>query len=335
MRATTLARLFAAAAPCVASACLADAPSAPAEPTGTVAIALPDFELFEGDTVPLKAVVRHRGGDITPDAPVSWASLDPTVATIDTTGALITLRPGTARVVARSGALADTASLAVRRLTVLEVEIAGVPDLVTPGDILFVDVRAFGQGGRRVLGRNISLTSADAEVAVIDPSGRLRAVAPGRAALSAVVDGVTRGTTVVVNGTATTIPLAFLDGVKIPVLVAADSVVWNGVAELHEVYLESGALELTGAPQPRYRTTLRYREYAVVDDGAGGTTRSPRIGYSETDLGIVDYDPRGDLAMTSELTWPLSHRARVDPEGFAMRYRIPGDDTILELFFRR
>lgn len=335
MRVIDLVRLFAMAAPFAAGACLADPSTRPTSPRGVVAIALPDFDVFEGDTVPLKADVRGADGASAPDAPVRWASLDPGVATVDTSGALITIRPGTARVVARSGELADTASLVVRRLTVLDVTIAGIPDSLSAGDVVFFEVRALGEGQRSVRGRATTLVSNDPAVAVVDPSGRLRVVAPGRTTISAVVDGVAGSAPVTVGDSVTRIPLAFVGGVKLPIFVAADSVVWDGVAEYHEVYLETGSLQLSGAPQPRYMTMLRYREYAVVDDGAGGTTRLPRLGWLERDWGIVEYDALGNLAMTSELTAPVAHVARVEPAGFAMRYRIPGGDSYLELFFRR
>jgi hypothetical protein len=39
--------------------------------------------------------------------------------------------------------------------------------------------------------------------------------------------------------------------------------------------------------------------------------------------------------MESEYTVPVTHTASVSSSGFTVRYRIPGSDIILSLFFRR
>lgn len=106
----------------------------------------------------------------------------------------------------------------------------------------------------------------------------------------------------------------------------------NGSA--HQVFIEGGTLRLTGAPQPRYVLHVAYTEYNVrtVD---GRQVYEPRLQWRENDRGVVSYDARGDLAMTSELISPLAHTASAVSGGVQLDFRVPGTNEILPLFYRR
>lgn len=65
------------------------------------------------DTVRLRAEVRTAAGGLVEGAVVAWASLDPEVATVDSTGLVVSRESGTARIVASSGSLMDTATVVV------------------------------------------------------------------------------------------------------------------------------------------------------------------------------------------------------------------------------
>jgi len=49
----------------------------------------------------------------------------------------------------------------------------------------------------------------------------------------------------------------------------------------------------------------------------------------------VQYDARGDLLMTSEFISPLHHTAEAVSGGVRVRFRIPGEDSYLNLLYRR
>ncbi|MEO7999170.1 MAG: hypothetical protein ABI852_17085, partial [Gemmatimonadaceae bacterium] len=55
----------------------------------------------------------------------------------------------------------------------------------------------------------------------------------------------------------------------------------------------------------------------------------------ERDWGLVAYDNRGDLKLTSEYVYPLSHSASAISGGMQMTYRFGGSDETMNLFFRR
>jgi hypothetical protein len=223
----------------------------------------------------------------------------------------------------------------IRRLSVLSVEILGLPDTLGHGDVMPFGVKSTGEGGRLVTGRAATLRSADPSVALIDPSGRVRTVAQGRTEVAATVDGVMATRTIVVEAAPTILPLRDIGGGRLPLLVATDSVTWNGVRELAEVYAESGSLQLTGGTTPRYAMVIRYAQYAVTQLPDGRKNLQLRMQSAERDFGLVEYDARGELLMTSEYTSPVFHTASPGSAGVSMRYRIPGDDEILSLYFRR
>ncbi len=93
-------------------------------------------------------------------------------------------------------------------------------------------------------------------------------------------------------------------------------------------------LRLSGGTRPRYEIDIRYAEYNVRTVN-GNRTLELRYLNREYDRGIVDYDARGDFAMTSEYTYPLSHTASPLSGGVQVRFRIPGTDEKLDLFYRR
>lgn len=206
--------------------------------------------------------------------------------------------------------------------------------VLAPGDIVGVGVVAVDGAGRPVLVGPVTLTTDDPTVAVIDGTGRLRAVAAGGTTLRGAAGGVAGRTEVTVHGTRALFDLELLDRAPLPVQVAADTVEWNGEKEYHEVFAASGMLALTGGTRPRYEVFIRYEEYDIRLVG-GERVATPRLTWNEYDRGTVDYDTAGDLSLTSELVAPLHHRSVPVAGGFRVDFRIPGSDTQLELFYRR
>lgn len=205
---------------------------------------------------------------------------------------------------------------------------------LSAGDIVLVDVVAVDERGNPVSVGPVTLTTDDPAVAVVDGSARLRAVSVGKTTLRGDADGVVGHAEVDVLAASALLELGLLGGEPLPVLIAADTVEWNGESEYHEVFAASGALSLTGGAQPRYELTVRYEEYDVrLVEGRRSATL--RLEWSEYDRGLVAYDASGDLGMTSELIAPLHHRSEPVGGGFIVDFRIPGSDERLELFYRR
>jgi hypothetical protein len=305
-------------------------------PTSSVSILpLPDpNQVFERDVFTLQAVVRDMDGNVIADAPITWKSDDETVALVSQTGQVVTLRPGVARVVARSGDASVGTSILVRRLTVLRVSVLGVPETLDWGDVLLFGVKAEGEGGRVVIGREVALASSNPGVALIDRSGRIRATSPGTTTITATVDGIVGQTSVTVTSDPATLALRQRDGATLPALFEARAVVVNGVEERRETWLEWGTLTLTGGAAPRYAITMHFADYRVTSDGMGGRLLTLLSVRDNDDHGAVHYDDRGDLVHLSESTPGLTHESGSIAGGFMLNYRT-SPTAASSLFFRR
>lgn len=298
--------------------------------------------VFEGDVVRLTAQVFDEAGVEIPGAPVTWTLGDTTLAKDAGLGSFALLRPGTVRVTAHNGTAAGTYDLAIGRLVVKSVELTPGTLSLGRGDRVQVEARVVAQGGRAVTGRTITFTSDDTLVAIIGSPdnvvgspGFLIAVGPGSTTIRASVDGVAGTAHVGVVVADTTFALTQFNGSPLPVLIAADSVMINGVPEFDEVYADAGTLVLSGLAQERYQLDVQYSQYHVIRTG-DTVQRELRLRIrGEFDHGLVTAAANGSLSMLSELIGPhLEHTAAIQSDGYLVHYRIPGDDSFLDLHYR-
>lgn len=318
-------------------ACGGDPATAPRPSEGTIAITSSESDVFVGDVFSVSAIVRDSAGHAVPGAAVTFTSADTSIALVSASGQVVTLREGTARIVARSGALSANLVLPVQHLVVSSVTILGLLDTLAAGDISVFGIRALGQGNRDVPGRDVKLASSNPAVAVIDPSGRVRAVTTGRTTISATVDGVAATQTVVVEGTSAEFHLRRSDGQTVPTLIERDSLAVGNTVQQFEIYLESGTLQLTGGSAPGYKTSLHYAWYDVTFDVDGRRRLVFKSAIDIEDNGAVRYDARGDLVMTSDRTADVAHAAGPETGGFTMRYETVPNPNVptVSFFFRR
>lgn len=201
------------------------------------------------------------------------------------------------------------------------------------GDSASIQPRLVGRNGRELTGRAVRYTIDDSLVAGIDSTGRLIAKGSGITTLRVASEGVNASARIEVLPGARVHALMRQDGRDIPILVASDSVEWDGVPEYHEVWLESGRLKFIAGAQPRYEVELRYVEYNVREVD-GRREKQFRLVQREADFGTVQLDAEGAVRMTSEFVWPLEHRATRTADGYTLRYRVAGTNDVLTLSYR-
>ena len=151
-----------------------------------------------GATRRYTATARDSAGTPLGGRPVTWTVADPTVATVDSTGLVTGLLPGSTQITATVNGVIGTAGL-----TVIPVPVASV--LVSP-DSLNVPVSATGQLAALVLdsvgnpltGRSLTWQSGDPAVATVNATGTVSGVAPGTVTVTAAAGGRTGSATVVV-----------------------------------------------------------------------------------------------------------------------------------------
>jgi hypothetical protein len=316
---------------------------APRQGNGPTVRITPIAGVFEGDVIRLTAEVIDATGAEDPNAVVTWTVSDTTLAKVASPGRFALLRAGTVRVTARSGPAAGIYDLAIGRLVVTRVELTPGDMSLGRGDRVQVQARVVGQGDRAISGRVITFTSDDAQVATIGSPqntvgapGFLIAVGPGSTTIRASVDGVTGTARVGVVIADTTFVLTHFNGGPLPVLVAADTVMFDGVKEFDEVYADSGTFVLSGLAQERYNLNVRFSQYQVIRTG-DTVQRELRLRFlGEIDRGVVTVGADGNLSMLSELIGPrLEHTASRQPDGYLVHFHEPGDDFFLDLRYRR
>lgn len=301
--------------------------------------------VFEGDVVLLTAKVLDDAGAEVPGASVVWTVSDTTLAKVVGGDSLALLRPGTLRIIARSGALSGTYDLTIGRLAVTRVELTPGALSLGRGDRVQVEARVVGQGNRTITGRAVAFSSGDSTVAIIGSPdntvggpGFLIAVGPGSTTIVATADGVSGTAHVGVVVADTTFVLAQYNGAPLPALAASDSVTINGVKEFDEVYADSGTLVLSGLAQERYTLDVIFSQYHVIRTG-DTVQRELRFRFrGEFDRGVVTAGAAGggSLSMLSEFIGPhLEHSATLQSDGYLVHFREPGDDFFLDLRYRR
>jgi hypothetical protein len=130
--------------------------------------------------------------------------------------------------------------------------------------------------------------------------------------------------------------LTHFNGIALPALVAADTVMFNGVKEFDEVYADTGTFILSGLAQERYNLGVHFSQYHVIRTG-DTVQRELRLQFlGEFDRGVVTVGANGSLSMLSEFIGPhLEHSATLQSDGYLVHFREPGDDFFLDLKYER
>ncbi len=154
-----------------------------------------------GATAQLGATVYSAAGSAMPGASVAWSSLDAGVAAVDASGRVTAKAAGTARIVATSGTLVDTATVTVRQV-VAAVTVTPSSPVVLEGGTQQMSAAATDANGNPIPGAAFAWTSSNAPVATVDAAGVVRAVAAGVSYVTAAAGGKTATATLTVNAAA-------------------------------------------------------------------------------------------------------------------------------------
>ena len=152
------------------------------------------------DTLPVAGTVRlsadasDSNGHPVGGAEFAWASGDTLVALVDGEGLVTGVSAGEAEVTATSAGVTGRARLTVVFLgPPAVVAVSPSADTITPGETVRLAAEAFDANGFAVGDAEFAWSSSDVSVARVDASGRVTALAAGRAMVTAAV-GEARGT---------------------------------------------------------------------------------------------------------------------------------------------
>ena len=134
-------------------------------------------------------MVRDQNGRAMSDAAVSWATGDPSVATVSASGLITATGNGDTRVTASSGTATGSAEVAVQQ-QVSSVVVSPPSASLAEGDTVRLRAEARDARGNEVTGTGFSWSSTDGSVATVDSTGLVHARVRGTARISAAADAI-------------------------------------------------------------------------------------------------------------------------------------------------
>ncbi len=174
----------------ILGACGKDSPTGPQTPARVTMSALSISLNALGSTHQLTATVFDRLSKAIPDANVTWASSDGSVATVSAAGLLTSVNNGSAQITATAGGASATAVVTVSQ-TANRITITPSSGLLTdPGAVLQLTAAVLDENDQPVDGAEVRWSSSDASVAGVDSDGVVTALSDGIVQITAQSGGL-------------------------------------------------------------------------------------------------------------------------------------------------
>lgn len=228
----------------------------------SVSVTPSDSHVQVGQPLALVASVYDASGNLLTSRVPTWASSNPTVATVANDGRVTGVSTGTATIVATVDGKSASAAIGVDApppAPVAAVAVALASQSLTVGQSTQASAVLRDASGTILTGRTISWSSAAPELATVSANGIVTAVAAGSATIVATSEGQTGSATLVI-GTAALQPVATV------ALSATSPTMFAGQSQTISVTLK---------------------------DAQGNTLGGRTIAWSSSSLGVVTVSPAG------------------------------------------
>jgi len=163
-------------------------------PVATVQVTPSNPSLQVGATLDMTATMRDANGNILSGRPVTWATGNSSIATVDNAGVVTAVATGSTNVNATSEGQTGSTTITVATVPVASVTVTPSSPQMFPADVLQFTATARDASGNQLFGRPVIWSSNAPGIASVNGSGLVTAVAQGGATIKASVDGV-EGTT--------------------------------------------------------------------------------------------------------------------------------------------
>ena len=187
-----------------------------------------------GAQLQLTATVLDQVGTLMVGAPVTWSTSDASVATVSSSGLVTSVGNGTARIVAQSGAVADTATMVVRQVVFSVTVEPDSLDLVHGSLAGVLRATARDANGHEVgLGARAAFSweSGDVSVVAVAVAGdtaTVKGVGVGTTHVKATVGGVSDSTVITVSASVATTLTLDVDSLALTALDATSQLTAQG-----------------------------------------------------------------------------------------------------------
>ena len=157
-------------------------------PVASVSVSPARVDLAPGSHASVTASAADAAGKSLDGRTVLWASSNPAVATIDATGVITAVAPGTATITATSEGVSGSALVSVAVPPIATVTLQPQSATVQRGATLQLTATVTDATGAAVTNRALTWISSNPGVAVVSATGLVTAVAPGSAKVIASLD---------------------------------------------------------------------------------------------------------------------------------------------------
>ena len=158
-------------------------------PVSSVSIAPASASVLVGGTVALVATTLDSAGGVLTGRAVTWSSSNAGVATVNGSGVVSALSPGSITITAVSEGKSGTASVAVSSVPVASVTVAPASASLQVGQTVQLTATPQDASGNPLAGRVVTWASSNTAMATVSVSGLVRGVAGGSATITATSEG--------------------------------------------------------------------------------------------------------------------------------------------------
>ena len=273
-------------------------------------------EITEGGSAVLSASVSPEAAS---DRAVAWSSSDRSVATVDKSGTVHGLKPGTATVTATAEGKSGTCAVTVKAkaVNVTEVTLDKTELTLTEGETgtLTATVKPDNADNRKV-----TWSSDKTEIATVDGSGRVTAVKAGEAVITVTTEdgGKTATCKVTVKAKAVNVTEVTLDRAELTLTEGETETLTATVrpdnADNRKVTWSSDKTEIATVDGAGKVTAVKPGEAVVtVTTEDGGKTATCRVTVKAKAVGVTDVTlDRTELTLTEGETETLTATVRPD-----------------------
>ena len=158
-------------------------------PVASVSVSPPSASVLVGGTVSLVATTLDSAGGVLTGRAVTWSSSNTGIATVNGSGVVTALAPGSSTMTATSEGKTGTASVAVSSVPVASVTVAPATASPPVGQTVQLTATPQDASGNPLSGRAITWSSSSTTVATVSGSGLVTARAAGSATITATSEG--------------------------------------------------------------------------------------------------------------------------------------------------
>lgn len=168
-------------------------------PVVAVRVSPSSRDLTVGETAQLSAEPLDARGSILSGRSITWSSSRPNVAGVDAHGAVSAISPGSTAITATVEGKSGVAAIAVSPAPVVSVVVSPSSATLIVGQTLELEAQPRDGAGRPLVGRAVTWSTSQANIATVSSSGVVAALGSGTATITASSEGRNGSATIVVD----------------------------------------------------------------------------------------------------------------------------------------